>query len=44
MKLPLMSILLALSACHDKGPPAPTAEQAQQLNDADEMLNALANE
>jgi hypothetical protein len=35
--------LLALAACQDKGPPAPTAEQSDQLNDADAMLNDLAN-
>jgi len=35
--------LLLLAACQDKGPPAPTAEQSDQLNDADAMLNDLAN-
>jgi len=35
--------LLLLAACQDKGPPAPTAEQSEQLNDADAMLNDLAN-
>jgi hypothetical protein len=35
---------LLLAACHDRRPPAPTAEQSQQLNDADSMLNDLANE
>jgi hypothetical protein len=39
-----LCIFLALAACHDKGPPAPTAEQSDQLNDADSMLNDLANE
>jgi membrane protein involved in colicin uptake len=35
---------LLIAACHQKRPPAPTAEQAAQLNDADDMLNNLANE
>jgi hypothetical protein len=34
--------LLLLSACHDKRPPAPTAEQNQQLNEAENMLNDVA--
>jgi hypothetical protein len=34
--------LVALAACHDKRPPAPTAEQAAQLNDAEDMLNGMA--
>jgi len=33
---------LALASCHDKRPPQPTAEQSQQLNDAEEMLNGVA--
>jgi hypothetical protein len=37
-------MLLPLAACRDEAPPAPTAEQADQLNDADSMLNSLANE
>ena len=34
---------LLLGACRDHRPPAPTAEQSDQLNDADAMLNDLAN-
>lgn len=37
-------LLLALGACRDQRPPAPTAEQADQLNDAENMLNDAANE
>jgi hypothetical protein len=35
---------LLAAACHKDEPAAPTREQSQQLNDADEMLNNLANE
>ena len=35
--------LLSLAACHKDQPPAPTAEQSKQLNDADAMLDSLAN-
>ena len=37
-----LCILLLLAACRDHRPPAPTAEQSDQLNDADAMLNDLA--
>jgi hypothetical protein len=33
---------LALGSCHDKRPPQPTEEQSQQLNDAEDMLNDMA--
>jgi hypothetical protein len=33
-----LALLLALAAC-DKRPPAPTAEQNAQLNEAEAMLN-----
>jgi hypothetical protein len=39
-----MIILLALAACQDKRPPTPTQDQSDQLNEADSMLNGLANE
>jgi hypothetical protein len=36
-------LLLPTVACHDRSrPPAPTPDQAAQLNDADKMLNDLA--
>jgi uncharacterized protein YcfL len=35
---------LLLVSCRKDEPPAPTAEQSRQLNDADSMLNKLANE
>jgi len=38
----LLSALLLSSACRNDRPPAPTDEQSDQLNEADQMLNALA--
>ena len=39
-----MCILLLVAACHEREqkPPAPTAEQSDQLNDAEDMLNDMA--
>jgi hypothetical protein len=34
--------LLLCGACHKDRPPAPTAQQSAQLNDAENMLNAMA--
>ncbi|HEY6049586.1 MAG TPA: hypothetical protein VIV07_11145 [Sphingomicrobium sp.] len=42
MKKPIVGVLLLLAACHDRRPPAPSAEQNQQLNEAESMLNDLA--
>jgi hypothetical protein len=38
----LFAALLVLCACHKDEPPPPTAEQSSQLNDAEDMLNAMA--
>jgi len=38
----LLVIFLALAGCRDNRPPAPTAEQSAQLNEAEDMLNAMA--
>ncbi|MEQ7873364.1 hypothetical protein ABDK56_05095 [Sphingomonas sp. ASV193] len=38
----LLFLLLALSACQDKRPPAPSAEQNAQMDEAANMLNAMA--
>jgi hypothetical protein len=35
-------LALVLAGCRNDGPPAPTAEQANQLDDAEAMLNDLA--
>lgn len=43
MKLGLaLSALLGLAACNRDEPPAPTAEQASQLDEAEAMLNNMA--
>ena len=34
--------MLALAACGDDRPPAPTAEEAAQLDEAEELLNREA--
>jgi hypothetical protein len=39
-KILLCAFLLA--ACRDNRPPAPTTEQSAQLNDAEDMLNGMA--
>jgi hypothetical protein len=36
-------LALVAAACHDRSrPPAPTQEQSDQLNEADRMLNDMA--
>jgi len=42
VRIALLLALGMLCACRDQAPPAPTAEQADQLNEMDETLNALA--
>ena len=44
MRIPLLLIAALLSACREERPPAPTQEQSVQLNEAENMLNAAANE
>jgi hypothetical protein len=44
MRAILICALLLLASCRKHEPPAPTVEQSAQLNDADAMLNNLANE
>ena len=43
MRTALLCGLLLVAACHKKDePPAPTAQQSDQLNDAEDMLNGMA--
>ena len=42
MRAALIASLMLLSACGDDRPPAPTAEQSDQLNEAEELLNQEA--
>jgi hypothetical protein len=39
----LLACLLLLSGCKNDQPPAPSPQQAAQLNDAESMLNAMAH-
>jgi hypothetical protein len=39
-----LPLLLMLVACGDERPPAPTAEESARLDEADAMLDNLANE
>ena len=42
-KLGLLALALLLTACQrEQRPPAPTAEQSAQLNEAEDMLNDIA--
>ena len=41
MKKVILCVLL-LASCRDQRPPAPTAEQAQQLNEAEDLLDNMA--
>ena len=38
----LLAALLLLAACGDDRPPAPTAEQSDQLNQTEDLLNQEA--
>ena len=42
MRLILLAPALLLVSCHDKRPPGPTQEQSAQLNEAEDMLNDMA--
>jgi hypothetical protein len=42
MRFAVAMLLMLAGACRDQHPPAPTAEQADQLNDAESMLNNVA--
>jgi hypothetical protein len=38
----LLFLAVALAGCREQRPPAPSSEQAEQLNEAEAMLNDLA--
>lgn len=42
MRTFLLTAILLLSACGDDRPPAPTPEQSDQLNEAENLLNEQA--
>jgi hypothetical protein len=42
VKKVLTFLLLIITGCRDQQPPAPTAEQSAQLNEAEDWLNAEA--
>ena len=42
MKTKLILLTLLLTACGDDRPPAPTREESDQLNEAEELLNEQA--
>ena len=42
MKLTPVILAVLLTACRNEAPPAPTSEQAEQLDEAEAMLNDLA--
>jgi hypothetical protein len=42
MRKSLFALFLFLAGCGEQRPPAPTAEQNDQLNEAEEMLNEEA--
>jgi hypothetical protein len=44
MRKVLLILVLLAAGCRDERPPQPTAEQSAQLNEAENMLNAEANE
>ena len=42
MRPAICALTLLLVSCRDQRPPAPSPEQAEQLNEAEAMLNDLA--
>ena len=42
MRMFLTAATLLLAACRGDAPPTPTSEQADQLNEAEDMLDAIA--
>ena len=44
MRKTIVLIALLLTACGEDRPPAPTAEENRQLDEAEAMLNEVGNE
>jgi len=44
MRAIILGLALIISSCRDQQPPTPTEEQSARLNEAEDMLNAQANE
>ena len=42
MRTVFLTALLLIAGCRDERPAQPTAEQADQLNEAEDMLNGMA--
>lgn len=42
MRLTAIALVLVLAGCGEQRPPAPTPEQNDQLNEAEDMLNEEA--
>jgi hypothetical protein len=42
MKKLLVVVMLLMAACRDERPPAPSAQEAGQLNEAEDLLNSAA--
>jgi hypothetical protein len=41
MRVVLLGTLILLAGCREQRPPAPSAEQSKQLNEAEDMLDNL---
>lgn len=39
MRAAILSVFLILTACSDDRPPVPTAEESEQLNEVEELLD-----
>ena len=44
MRTCLLILLVPIGGCRNDRPPTPTQEQSAQLNEAENMLNAAANQ
>lgn len=44
MKALTLLLIVALAACQGEAPPAPTSAETEQLDEAEDLLNGLAEE